>query len=60
MEHAVEQKIYYHIIVDIDECSVNTDNCDINARCNNTDGSYICVCNDGYMGDGQSCVGNIL
>ena len=35
---------------DIDECAVNADNCDRNAACINTDGSFICVCDDGYSG----------
>ena len=29
--------------------------CDTNAQCNNTDGSFSCVCNPGYSGDGVSC-----
>ncbi|XP_071948058.1 uncharacterized protein [Antedon mediterranea] len=31
--------------------------CNLNAECQDTDGSYICTCNDGYRGDGFiSCV----
>jgi len=40
---------------DIDECAVNADNCDRNAACINTAGSFTCVCNDGYTGDGTLC-----
>ena len=40
---------------DIDECQLNTDECDINASCNNTDGSYQCICNSGYWGSGLNC-----
>ena len=42
---------YYHVVnhncsVDIDECSQGTAGC--NQGCNNTEGSFICTCNDGY------------
>ncbi|PIK60711.1 putative fibrillin-1 [Apostichopus japonicus] len=54
--------------IDINECSngiltcsngtcVNeTVSCDINGFCENTEGSYICMCNSGYIGTGQDCV----
>jgi len=51
--------------VDIDECHPGTDvtkvhvdytyECDINAHCQNSFGSYYCVCNNGYAGDGKTC-----
>ncbi|XP_072030186.1 CUB and sushi domain-containing protein 1-like [Amphiura filiformis] len=40
---------------DIDECTLGTDNCDTNAACNNTVGSFTCACNAGYHGDGVTC-----
>jgi hypothetical protein len=40
---------------DIDECAAGTDNCDTNASCMNTDGSFTCMCNAGFTGDGTSC-----
>ena len=47
--------------IDIDECSNSTLNiCDPNANCTNTDGGYMCMCLDGYMGDGEICQGMIL
>ena len=51
---------YIHISLffeDIDEC-MGTNDCDDNAQCNNTIGSYICTCNVGYVGDGLNCTGN--
>jgi hypothetical protein len=44
---------------DTNECNlINGDNkCNVNAECVNTDGSYQCVCNTGYTGEGsgQNC-----
>ncbi|XP_076799587.1 uncharacterized protein LOC143444282 [Clavelina lepadiformis] len=40
---------------DIDECNTNEHNCSANGRCMNTVGSYNCVCNAGYMGNGRQC-----
>lgn len=55
---------YLHVlllITDIDECtSPETNECDPNALCNNTEGSYICRCLSGFQGDGKNCTGNYL
>ena len=43
---------------DKDECANNeTSNCDPNALCTNTEGSYVCRCLSGYQGDGRDCSG---
>ena len=43
---------------DIDECSTDTlNNCDINAGCMDIDGSFLCLCSDGYTGNGTDCEG---
>ena len=43
---------------DIDECiDPESNDCDANAACNNTEGSYTCLCPNGYQGDGKICVG---
>ena len=47
-------------ITDINECIVDTNNCDVNAACINTVGSFLCECNPGFSGDGTSCQGNLL
>ena len=40
---------------DINECTTNVHECDANAFCNNTEGSYNCTCSSGYTGKGTSC-----
>ena len=47
------------MLLDIDECSDESHDCDINANCTNTNGSHICTCKEGYTGKGGSCQGTI-
>ncbi|XP_067902984.1 signal peptide, CUB and EGF-like domain-containing protein 2 [Heterodontus francisci] len=42
-------------ILDIDECTEGTDDCHIDAICQNTQMSYKCMCKPGYKGDGKKC-----
>ena len=43
--------------VDIDECAADAHDCHELAACSNTEGSFICDCNPGYLGDGvNACV----
>lgn len=44
-------------LADIDECVECTDNCHIDAICQNTPKSYKCICKSGYTGDGKHCKG---
>ncbi|XP_072448400.1 signal peptide, CUB and EGF-like domain-containing protein 2 isoform X7 [Chiloscyllium punctatum] len=42
-------------ILDIDECTEGTDDCHIDAICQNTQMLYKCTCKFGYKGDGKKC-----
>jgi hypothetical protein len=46
--------------IDINECTLGTDDCDadVRATCTNIPGSFTCACKDGYSGDGKTCVGS--
>uniref|UniRef100_A0A663MFE0 Signal peptide, CUB and EGF-like domain-containing protein 3 n=1 Tax=Athene cunicularia TaxID=194338 RepID=A0A663MFE0_ATHCN len=47
-------------LADVDECVEGTDNCHIDAICQNTPKSYKCICKSGYTGDGKHCAGGRL
>ena len=49
--------LIHAFVLDVDECSTNSDGCSVNARCYNTEGSHICICNLGFSGNGNSCSG---
>ena len=63
--HAQLSYFYYHtfctslMLLDIDECSHGSHDCDVNANCTNTNGSHSCTCKEGYTGKGESCQGKI-
>jgi hypothetical protein len=48
--------------LDIDECSRSESViCHENAECVNTEGTFMCVCNLGFAGDGiKNCTGKVL
>ena len=46
-------------LTDIDECKTYPSKCQVNAICNNTNGSYVCKCKPGYTGDGRNCAGTV-
>ena len=48
----------HFVVIDIDECLKEIHGCDVNAVCNNTQGSYKCTCEDGFQGNGTKCTGN--
>lgn len=42
----------------MDECSSSgTNHCDQAANCTNSEGSFQCICQDGYSGNGTACEG---
>ncbi len=45
------------ILTDENICASGDDNCDPNAQCISTRGSFVCICNQGYSGDGITCRG---
>jgi hypothetical protein len=51
--------IFYNYLLwyftDVNECVPEFDNCHGNAQCNNTDGSFVCICNEGYTENGVIC-----
>ena len=55
-------KIYFYylllFVTDMNECGYSIHNCDINAQCSNSLGSFSCACNEGYTGRGTMCSGN--
>ena len=49
--------LIFTIFLDVDECGIHSDNCDMNANCINTNGSFICSCHSGWYSDGVNCNG---
>ena len=48
------------INIDINECTEGTHNCTSNGNCENTEGSYVCHCVQGYRTparDTKRCIG---
>ena len=57
---AIHNSLAFHV-TDVDECAASTDNnCDINADCTNTEGSFTCVCHHLYYSNGISCESKLL
>lgn len=47
-------------VPDVDECAESPAVCDGQGVCENTLGSYKCVCRPGYRGNGTHCEGRQL
>ena len=52
----IHSKYITFVYSDINECT-DISPCDANARCSNIFGSYTCLCEVGYTGDGENCRG---
>ena len=50
----------FFLPIDIDECELRMNNCDVNANCTNTLSSFECTCNAGFVGDGLTCISKIF
>ena len=46
--------------VDIDECAKSIHNCHLNSTCTNTNGTFLCMCNSGFTGNGTFCKGKFF
>ena len=42
-------------LIDINECDLKVDECQVNSYCMNTPGSYRCKCKPGFIGNGLYC-----
>jgi len=42
-------------LADIDECELGINNCHENSTCVDVVGSFVCICNNGFDGDGVNC-----
>ena len=52
--------MYIVLVLDVPECETGVDNCHQNAMCFNTIGSFECMCNAGFTGNGITCTGNYI
>ena len=60
LPYAMIHSVCVVLCADINECESNdSNNCDENAQCSNTEGSYTCSCNTGYTGDGVICTSKL-
>ena len=48
------------LLKDTNECEAGTFSCNPNAICLDTIGSYMCMCRDGYEGDGIDCMSKLV
>ena len=51
------RKQLFFVDLDTNECTMGNHDCDVNAECNNTLGSYNCTFEDGHEGNGTKCTG---
>ena len=54
--------LVYIYLIDVDECTLATDICNVHSDCVNTNGSYDCNCTTGYIieSDKRTCSGKFI
>lgn len=59
MKQSMDKGIFFFEIVDINECENNsTVSCNSQSEtCENTDGSYLCICLPGFRKESSTCKG---
>ena len=57
MHHVFWFPLCLFFFLDIDECSIGNGGCHGDADCQNTVGSFNCICKTGYDGNGLNCFG---
>ena len=51
---------FFISFIDIDECTLQTDDCSANSVCTNVDGSFNCECQSGFTRDRETCNGRLI
>ena len=60
-ELLLKDRVWSYIIsADINECNTTMNDCDDNADCTDTEGSYDCSCKLGFTGNGRECEGDAI
>ena len=49
--------VVMNFVTDVNECEDSLHDCDVNAKCTNAIGAFVCTCLDGFSGDGKTCTG---
>ena len=50
----------FDLFLDVDECATSIHNCHFNSTCTNINGTFLCICNRGFTGNGTFCEGKFF